>query len=84
MVGIGVLKGYTSVHNRPAEIKSKETVGHWEGDFVIGSHSTVVSTLVERKTKYLKLVAMSGRSADDLTKAIHNVFRYEARELCGL
>ena len=47
--GIGVLKGYTSVHVRPAEIESKLTLGHWEGDLVVGGKSTVVATLVERK-----------------------------------
>jgi len=81
--GIGVLKGYTSVHVRPAEIESKLTLGHWEGDLVVGGKSTVVATLVERKTKYLKIIKMPGRSADNLADAMAYAFKHMPKALRG-
>ena len=81
--GIGVLKGYNSVHDRPEEIELKQTLGHWEGDLVVGGKSTVVATLVERKTKYLKLAKMEGRSADDLADAIAKTYRNLPKKLRG-
>ena len=81
--GIGVLKGYNSVHDRPEEIENKLTLGHWEGDLVVGGKSTVVATLVERKTKYLKMIRMDGRSADNLADAMEYAFKYLPKALRG-
>jgi len=81
--GKGVLKGYNSVNVRPAEIESKLTLGHWEGDLVVGGKSTVVATLVERKTKYLKIIKMPGRSADNLADAMAYAFKHMPKALRG-
>jgi transposase, IS30 family len=48
--GIG---GRVSIHDRPEEINSKTTFGHWELDTVEGkSHSGGIITALERKTRY--------------------------------
>lgn len=41
----------TSIDDRPSEVASRKTVGHWEGDSIISKKSKVgLNTLVERKT----------------------------------
>ena len=42
-----------SIHDRPEEIESRNTFGHWETDIVEGrGHSGGIQTLLERKTRY--------------------------------
>lgn len=60
----GVLPGKRHISHRPAEVETRETIGHWEGDTVIGSdrHHCIL-TLVERKTGYTIIKKMSSRTA---------------------
>lgn len=42
-----------SIHDRPEEIETRSTFGHWELDTVEGkSHSGGITTALERKTRY--------------------------------
>lgn len=46
-----------SVHERGFEPTDRTTPGHWEGDLIVGpNHRSGIGTLVERQTRYTKLL----------------------------
>ncbi|MBU1080277.1 MAG: IS30 family transposase [Spirochaetes bacterium] len=58
------------IQDRPTEIDSRSTVGHWEGDTVIGGdrHHCIV-TLVERKTGFVIIKKIRARTIEEVNKA---------------
>lgn len=50
----------TSIWCRPEDIKSRQNIGHWEGDMIVGTSASAIVTLVERKSRYTLL----GKTAD--------------------
>jgi len=46
-----------SVHDRGFEPTDRSIAGHWEGDLIVGpNHRSGIGTLVERQTRYVKLL----------------------------
>jgi IS30 family transposase len=56
---------------RPVAVEARRQSGHWEGDSMVSSRNSVVLySLVERKTRLLKLARVRGRDGKRTAKAI--------------
>lgn len=74
-----------SINDRPREVESRQTFGHWEMDTVVGKSkgkSTCLLVLTERKTKMEIVRKMSNKTAretvrvlDQLQRAWHGHFK---------
>jgi len=75
--GEGMLKNPVLITSRSPVIESRTEFGHWEGDLVIGNHTTAIATLVERVSRYTILVPLPGRrTAAALNEALQPVFAH--------
>lgn len=72
----GRLLGKKAITDRPLEVETRTTLGHWEGDTVIGQdrHHCIV-TLVERKSGVVIIKKISSRTAFEVTSAIIKAIR---------
>lgn len=64
------------ISKRPREIDHRTTVGHWEGDLIVGARNqSAIGTLVERLTRYTLLVHMEGRTnASDFAASLADTY----------
>ena len=81
----GRLAGKRMINDRPSEINSRSTIGHWEGDTVIGSdrHHCIV-TLVERKTGFVIIKKIHARTAVEVNKACIAAIREHGRKFISI
>ncbi len=72
----GSIPNRIMIDQRPIEVETKDTVGHWEGDTVEGAgKSGYIATFIERKTKYLVAYPIPNKTADMLNMAAGKLFR---------
>lgn len=65
-----------SIDNRPKEIDSRKTFGHWEIDTVVGNKvktDAVLLTLVERQTRLEVIMKVNGKDQESVNQAIHTL-----------
>lgn len=65
----GRLAGKRHISERPAAVESREEVGHWEIDTVLGSTRHCIVTLVERATGYVMIGKLKARNVAELNRA---------------
>jgi IS30 family transposase len=69
--GQGQLRGTLHISQRPAEAEDRAVPGHWEGDLLFGKGMRAIATLVERKTRFVLLIALpDGHSAEVVADAL--------------
>ncbi len=59
-----------SIAARPAEVADRAVPGHWEGDLLAGSRNSHIATLVERKSRYVHLVHVTGKDTQSVVTAL--------------
>jgi IS30 family transposase len=61
------------IEQRPSEVESRNELGHWEGDTILGSgRRGAVLTVVERKSRYLRMGVLPNLRAKTIVEIISN------------
>lgn len=64
------MEAMVGIDERPAEVETRRTPGHWEGDLLIGKNrQSALGSLVERKTRFLLLVPVKSKRSEEVRKA---------------
>jgi IS30 family transposase len=72
----GRLADKRMISERPPEVESRQRVGHWEADTVMGTGSKdCVVTLVERKTGLVLIGKLADRTAESLSRRLTLLIR---------
>jgi len=67
----GQLKGRRSIDERPAVVATKERLGDWEGDTIIGrKHQQAIVSLVERQSPFVRLAQVERNTAAAVAAAM--------------
>ena len=70
-----------SISERPAAVEDRAVPGHWEGDLLCGSANSQIATLVERQTRYVMLVKVTGKDTETVVNALIKNARKLPQEL---
>ena len=77
----GQIVDAVSIRERPAEVEDRAVPGHWEGDLLTGSRNTHIATVVERQTRFTKLVKVDGKDTASVVTALTREIRTLPAEL---
>jgi IS30 family transposase len=73
--GRGRIPNQRMIATRPAEVETRSTVGHWEGDLINGAHGTGnLATLVERSTRFTLVGRTDTKESQEVTREICALF----------
>jgi len=74
--GRGRIPNQRMIDTRPAEVETRQSVGHWEGDLINGAHDTGnLTTLVERNMRYTLIGRTDSKEAEEVTREICALFK---------
>lgn len=66
----GKIQNRVDIDERPKSIEERKTIGHWEGDTVIGAnHQQALVTIVERKSRYTVIKKVNRKTAAEVSAA---------------
>ena len=66
----------TSIEERPKEVETRETFGHWEIDTVVGNKTksdAVLLTLAERQTRFEVILKLNGKDTESVDQAVQQL-----------
>ena len=64
-----------SIHDRPLDVESRTTFGHWESDSIVGrGHSGGIHTTVERKSRLVCAAKIPAITAEATWRAQYGMF----------
>ena len=66
----GAIVDGVSISERPAVVADRAVPGHWEGDLLAGTQHSHIATLVERASRFVVLVRLSGRDSPCVVDAL--------------
>lgn len=66
----GRIRDAVSISERPANAEDRAIPGHWEGDLLFGSANSQIVTLVERQTRFVMLLKVSGKDTETVVNAL--------------
>jgi IS30 family transposase len=67
----GVIINRVDITLRPKIVDRKTRIGDWEADTIIGkAHQGAIVSLVDRKTKFTKLIKVKDKTAESVTSAV--------------
>jgi transposase, IS30 family len=69
----GMIQNRVGIEERPAIVDSRQRIGDWEGDTIIGSHTkgAVIASMVERKSRFTRLVKAQDKTTNEVTGSIN-------------
>lgn len=72
----GQIPNRRSIEQRPDTVESRNRIGHWESDSVVGrNHKSYIATHVERKSRFTLAAKLQSKSADDYNVATFELFK---------
>lgn len=79
----GHIPNTVSIHDRPEEVETRQVVGHWEGDSIVGKGKrSGLHTEVERTTRYTQAVLLPRLTSEETVRAQHRIFASLPKDLC--
>ena len=73
--GRGQIPNQRRIDTRPAEVETRLTIGHWEGDLINGANGTGnLATAVERCTRFTLVERTDSKEAEEVTETICAMF----------
>jgi IS30 family transposase len=74
--GRGQIPNQRRIDSRPAEVETRQTIGHWEGDLINGANGTGnLATLVERRSRFTLVGRTDSKEAEEVTLKICALFK---------
>jgi IS30 family transposase len=68
------ITGARPIEERPAAADARTELGHLEGDLIVGAKNSQVATLVDRKSRYLTMVAPPSRHTTTVIPGLQQAF----------
>ncbi|HVA65553.1 MAG TPA: IS30 family transposase [Elusimicrobiota bacterium] len=80
--GRGQIQNQRRIDTRPAEVETRQTLGHWEGDLINGANGTGnLATLVERGSRFTLVGRTESKEAEEVAGKIRALLKPLPQEL---